>query len=160
MKDSIFLLAEQLGKILLSKNWHISCAESCTGGGIAYAITSTAGSSAWFNQSFVTYSNDAKNRLIDVRPCTLDKHGAVSSETVVEMVTGTANQSQSDIAISVSGIAGPGGGSPDKPVGTVWFGFWINGHSSSVKSVFVGDRAQVREKAIEFALQHCISLLN
>lgn len=159
MKDSIVNLATQLGQVLLSKNWQISCAESCTGGGIAYAITSTAGSSAWFNRSFVTYSNEAKQQLLGVTNATLEQHGAVSRETVLEMAAGTAKAANAEVALSVSGIAGPGGGSDDKPVGTVWFGFAVGDNFSSEKVVFAGDRYQVREQAIEHSLTRALQLL-
>lgn len=159
MKDSIVNLASQLGQVLLSKNWQISCAESCTGGGIAYAITSTAGSSEWFNRSFVTYSNEAKQQLLGVAGATLEQYGAVSSETVLEMALGTASATDAEVALSVSGIAGPGGGSDDKPVGTVWFGFRVGNSLSSEKVIFAGDRDQVRERAIEHSLAKALEIL-
>ena len=159
MQDPILLLASQLGEQLLSQAKTISCAESCTGGGIAYAITSTPGSSAWFNRSFVTYSNAAKHELLGVSEQTLTDFGAVSEQTVVEMVIGTASASNADCAVSVSGIAGPDGGTPDKPVGTVWFGFFIDGNVQAEKRVFTGDRQQVRADSIQFALQKALQLI-
>jgi nicotinamide-nucleotide amidase len=159
MKDSIANLATQLGQVLLSKNWQISCAESCTGGGIAYAITSTAGSSAWFNRSFVTYSNEAKRQLLNVKTATLEQYGAVSRQTVLEMASGTAKVAAANVALSVSGIAGPDGGSEEKPVGTVWFGFCVGDVLISEKVVFSGDRGQVREQAIEHSLSKALQLL-
>lgn len=159
MKDSIVNLATQLGQVLLSKNWQISSAESCTGGGIAYAITSTAGSSAWFNRSFVTYSNEAKQQLLGVTNATLEQHGAVSRETVLEMAAGTAKAANAEVALSVSGIAGPGGGSDIKPVGTVWFGFKVANLLTADKVVFSGNRDQVREQAIEYSLMKILLLL-
>lgn len=159
MKESIFTLAAKLGNLLLAKQWQLSCAESCTGGGIAYAITSTSGSSAWFNQSFVTYSNLAKHQLLAVDLETLDTFGAVSQQTALEMVKGCANIAKSQVAISVTGIAGPSGGSKDKPVGTVWFGFKVGDNIIAEKMLFDGDRKQVREQSIEFALQKVLQLL-
>lgn len=159
MQDSILSLASQLGERLLSQAKTISCAESCTGGGIAYAITSTPGSSAWFNRSFVTYSNLAKHELLGVKDRTLDEYGAVSEQTVKEMATGTAKAANADCAISVSGVAGPDGGTPDKPVGTVWFGFYVDGEVTTQRQVFTGDRHQVRQESIQFALQKVLQLL-
>lgn len=159
MQESTLVLAEKLGKLLLSQAKQISCAESCTGGGIAYAITSTAGSSGWFNRSFVTYSNEAKQDLLGVKFVTLQNFGAVSQQTVEEMAEGAAKAGEADCAIAVSGIAGPDGGSPEKPVGTVWFGFYLGGEVVADKQVFTGDRYQVREKSIAFALQKMLQLL-
>ena len=152
-------LAEQVGKLLLERHLNVSCAESCTGGGIAYAITSVAGSSAWFNQSWVTYSNLAKQQQLGVSIETLSSYGAVSEQTAHEMVEGVVTQSQADIAVSVTGIAGPGGGSPEKPVGLVWFGFSINGKPSVMAQQFAGNREQVRTQAIHFALGFLIERL-
>ncbi|MFS1702607.1 CinA family protein [Alteromonas sp. AMM-1] len=149
------LLSEQIvqiGEHLRKRSWTVSCAESCTGGGIAYALTSVAGSSDWFNQSWVTYSNNAKSAMIGVQQNTLLTHGAVSEQVVIEMVTGTASTANSECAIAVSGIAGPGGGSADKPVGTVWFGFRFGEQTVSVCQRFRGDRQAVRASAIVFAI--------
>lgn len=159
MTEDINYLAQILGDKLLAKGWQITCAESCTGGGLGFAITSTAGSSAWFNQGYITYSNQAKHRLIGVNENTLTGFGAVSCETVEEMAVGAAKQANAQVAISVSGIAGPDGGTPDKPVGTVWFGFYLNGQLSSKKQHFNGNREAVRIKAIEFALSNILNLL-
>lgn len=159
MQESTLSLASQLGEILVSQQKTISCAESCTGGGIAYAITSTSGSSGWFNRSFVTYSNQAKQDLLGVNSQTLEDFGAVSEQTVVEMASGTAAASNADLTISVSGIAGPDGGTPDKPVGTVWFGFYVDGDTTTDIQVFTGDRHQVRAKAIDFALDKMLQLI-
>jgi len=150
---------EALGNALCEKGWTVSCAESCTGGGIAYAFTSVPGSSRWFNQSWVTYSNEAKQRNLGVTHETLKNHGAVSPQTVYEMAKGVHQHSLAELVVTVSGIAGPEGGSADKPVGTVWFGFLCNGESTQVKKVFAGDRETVRTLAIEFAVSHLIGLL-
>ncbi|MBL4629896.1 MAG: nicotinamide-nucleotide amidohydrolase family protein [Paraglaciecola sp.] len=159
MTDNITHLAQLLGNKLTVNGWQITCAESCTGGGVGYAITSIAGSSAWFQKGFITYSNEAKQAMLDVSQHTLIQHGAVSAETVEEMASGAANKAGAEIAISISGIAGPGGGTPDKPVGTVWFGYFIKGLVVSQKQQFNGSRQEIREKAIQFALSHVLTLL-
>jgi nicotinamide-nucleotide amidase len=159
MTEDITQLAQLLGNTLSAKGWQISCAESCTGGGVGYAITSISGSSAWFKKGFITYSNDAKQALLGVSEHTLIQHGAVSAQTVEEMAAGAAKRANAEVAIAISGIAGPDGGSPDKPVGTVWFGFFIHGHSMSQKQLIAGNRQDVRIKAIEFALSNTLMLL-
>ncbi|WP_289027893.1 nicotinamide-nucleotide amidase [uncultured Paraglaciecola sp.] len=159
MPDETFELAALIGKTLLDRGWQITCAESCTGGGVGYAITSTPGSSAWFRKGFITYSNEAKQEMLNVSSKTLTEYGAVSSETVKEMALGAAIAANAELAISVSGIAGPDGGSPEKPVGTVWFGFAVCGEVVTHKLKFSGDRQAVRIKAIEFALSNILKLL-
>jgi len=159
MTEDITQLAQLLGNKLSAKGWQISCAESCTGGGVGYAITSISGSSAWFKKGFITYSNDAKQDLLGVSEHTLNHHGAVSAATVEEMAAGAAKYANAEVAIAISGIAGPDGGSPDKPVGTVWFGFYINGQNISQKQLIKGDRQAVRIKAIEYALSNTLKLL-
>lgn len=144
----------QIGRYLTAKNMTLSCAESCTGGGLAFAFTSVDGSSAWFNQSFVTYSNQAKSTLIGVSEKTLQNHGAVSAQCVEEMARGTAAKTGADCVISISGIAGPNGGSAEKPVGTVWFGFVLDKRVYTVQQQFSGDRAAVRDSAAAFALSY------
>ena len=150
LKETILAIGEHLA----AHQQTVSCAESCTGGGIAFALTSVSGSSNWFNQSWVTYSNEAKHDLLGVQATTLEKYGAVSEQTVAEMVSGVVANSNADYGISVSGIAGPGGVSAEKPVGTVWFGFAINGNITCIKKQWDGDRDQVRQQAIEFAIEH------
>lgn len=159
MTEDITQLAQLLGNKLSAKGWQISCAESCTGGGIGYAITSISGSSAWFKKGFITYSNEAKHDLLGVSEGTLQQYGAVSAATVEEMAAGAAKCADAEVAIAISGIAGPDGGTPDKPVGTVWFGFFINGQTMSQKQQINGDRQAVRIKAIEFALSNTLKLL-
>jgi len=147
--DSITALAD----MLKSRDLRLVTAESCTGGGIATALTDVAGSSQWFECGFVTYSNEAKTRYLDVSPLILEQFGAVSEETVRAMVAGAVNNSLGDVAVAVSGIAGPGGGSADKPVGTVWFA-WGNASQQIVQCVrFEGDRHQVRLQAVEVGIQ-------
>ncbi|WP_340680492.1 CinA family protein [Paraglaciecola sp.] len=160
MTDDIDQLAQLLGQKLVARNWTISCAESCTGGGIGYAITAISGSSTWFKQGLITYSNDAKQQLLGVTEQTLTSFGAVSAQTVQEMARGAAQSASAQVAIAVSGIAGPDGGTPDKPLGTVWFGFFIDGKSHNIKQLFNGNRQQVRLKAIEFALSKVIRLID
>lgn len=151
--------AEKLGNMLRERNFTVSCAESCTGGGIAYAITGVAGSSAWFNQSWVTYSNLAKQQQLGVPSQILEEYGAVSKQTALAMIAGVLAHSEADLAVSVTGIAGPGGGSEDKPVGLVWFGFAINGSQITVAQQFTGNRKAIRQQAINFALTFLIERL-
>ncbi|MBC3767689.1 nicotinamide-nucleotide amidase [Neptunicella marina] len=153
------ILAEELAKLLVANDWTITCAESCTGGGVAVAITSIAGSSQWFERGFITYSNQAKTDLVGVDPATLKQYGAVSQQVVEQMAQGAAKQANAELAISISGIAGPDGGSEEKPVGTVWFGLTLNSHTQSEKQLFQGNRHQVREQAVHFALNYCIKML-
>ena len=159
MTEDITQLAQRLGNKLSTKGWQITCAESCTGGGVGYAITSISGSSAWFKKGFITYSNDAKQELLGVSEDTLIQHGAVSAQTVEKMAEGAAKNANAEVAIAISGVAGPGGGTLNKPVGTVWFGFYINGQSISQKLMITGDRQAVRIKAIENALSSALVLL-
>lgn len=145
-----------LAEALLARNWTLALAESCTGGGIAAACTDLAGSSRWFERGFVTYSNAAKQELLGVHADTLQAHGAVSEAVVREMAAGALEHSRADLALSVSGIAGPDGGSVQKPVGTVWFGLaWREDGELRVEArqaLFAGDRAAVRRQAVAFAL--------
>lgn len=159
MQQTLLDQAAELGRLLVEKNWTISCAESCTGGGIGYAITSVAGSSAWFNQGYITYSNQAKQGMIGVREQTLRDYGAVSEQTVAEMAAGAAEQANAQVGVAVSGIAGPDGGSEKKPVGTVWFGFFIDGRLVTDIQVFSGDRHDVRDKTVCHALEKLLQLI-
>ncbi|MAD45607.1 MAG: damage-inducible protein CinA [Oceanospirillaceae bacterium] len=149
MQDDRIASLSALAEILLSRNMKIVTAESCTGGGIASAITDLPGSSGWFECGFVTYSNEAKIRYLDVAPTTIEQSGAVSEQTVRAMVSGAVNNSLGDIAVAVSGVAGPGGGSVDKPVGTVWFAWGNAEHQITECCHFDGDRHAVREQAID-----------
>jgi len=155
------ILAAQVGALLKSRGMMLATAESCTGGGVAQAITGVAGSSAWFERGFVTYSNLSKQQMLGVREATLKHHGAVSEMTVLEMVAGALQHSAAQVALSVSGIAGPDGGTADKPVGTVWFAWGIkNGETYAQRHQLNGNRAAVREQAVRIALQGVINLLN
>lgn len=155
-------LANQLGQELMRRKYTVSCAESCTGGGIAYAITDIAGSSAWFNQGYVVYSNVAKHNLLGVSDDLLQKFGAVSEQVVLEMAKAAADGAKADIAVAVSGIAGPDGGSELKPVGTVCFGFAGTALAKDLAFTqhFNGNREQVREQTIVVALEKLIQGLN
>ncbi|NVK55668.1 MAG: nicotinamide-nucleotide amidohydrolase family protein [Alteromonadaceae bacterium] len=141
-----------VGEALRAQQWTLTTAESCTGGGIAFALTSVAGSSDWFRQSWVTYANQAKQHLVDVSAESLAQYGAVSAQVVTEMANGAAIKAGAECAVAVSGVAGPGGGSDAKPVGTVWFGFTINGNTEAVVKHFSGDRSAVRNQSIAFAV--------
>ena len=155
------ILAAQLGGLLKSHGLMLATAESCTGGGVAQAITDVAGSSAWFERGFVTYSNLSKQQMLGVSEATLVQYGAVSEATVREMVAGALTRSAAQVALAVSGIAGPDGGTPDKPVGTVWFAWGLkNAAISTQRHQFAGNRAQVRAHAVRIALQGVIDLLN
>jgi nicotinamide-nucleotide amidase len=156
--DSI--LAAALGQLLTSRQWQVTTAESCTGGGIASAITSVAGSSAWFEQGFITYSNDAKQQQLNVDNTLLIKHGAVSEAVVRAMVAGALDKANANVAFAVSGIAGPGGGSPDKPVGTVWLAWAIqDADTIAMRYQFKGDRDAVRAQAITTAISELNKVL-
>lgn len=146
---SILQLSNLLGEKLLAHQWRVATAESCTGGGIAAAITAVAGSSAWFEYGLVTYANSAKEKLLHVNPQTLEQEGAVSQAVVEQMVAGVLALSGAEIAVAVSGIAGPSGGSAEKPVGTVWFAWGLaNGETHSECFYFLGDRAAVQQQAV------------
>ena len=152
-------LATELGQLLLRKKYSITTAESCTGGGIGYWLTAVPGSSAYVDRGFITYSNKAKQQLLAVRSATLLQFGAVSEQTVHEMAEGAAKAASANMAIAVSGIAGPDGGSAYKPVGTVCFAFYLNGSVISRQLLFSGDRQHIRHQAIDYALQQSIELL-
>ena len=152
-------LAQELGQLLLERGWRVTAAESCTGGWIAQCLTAIAGSSDWFESGWVTYSNTAKFALLDVDPMTLERCGSVSSETAAAMADGALRLAGADIAVSVTGIAGPAGGSAEKPVGTVWFGF--AGTTTNILTEhhrFDGDRRSVRAKTVALALSRLIDL--
>jgi nicotinamide-nucleotide amidase len=152
-----FDLAVRLGRSLEDRRWIVATAESCTGGLIAGAITDIAGSSGWFDRGFVTYSNGAKVDMLGVRRETLEAHGAVSEATVREMAAGALERSRADITVAVTGVAGPSGGTPDKPVGLVCFAWACRGGAIEARTErFGGDRAAVRAATVETALQGLI----
>lgn len=146
-------LSRQIGEKLIARHASVTTAESCTGGWIAKVFTDISGSSAWFERGFVTYSNSAKQQMAGVQASTLARYGAVSEETVREMVVGACQAAQAPYGIAVSGIAGPGGGSADKPVGTVWFALAGPEGIFTQRCVFAGDREAVRRQSVAWALQ-------
>jgi len=154
-------LVNQVGQALIDHNSMIVTAESCTGGMIAEALTSVSGSTAWFDRSYVTYSYESKKEMLGVKETTIQKKGAVSQECVEEMALGALQQSHAKVAVACSGIAGPTGASLDKPVGTVWLAWAIQGQDRVVSESFLfsGDRQLIREKTTEAALQGVIKLL-
>lgn len=158
--QSITCIAERVGNQLLQKKAKITTAESCTGGGIAEAITAVAGSSQWFEYGYITYANRAKKQLVNVAQNILDTYGAVSEQVVEQMAVGAIHSSGANYAIAVSGIAGPDGGSAEKPVGTVWI-CWITPETTRVEQYHLqGDRQAVREQVIKISLQELLHQLN
>ncbi len=154
MDPLIEQLSHRAGKALATRSWQLVTAESCTGGWIAEAITAIAGCSAWFDRGFVTYSNTAKRELLNVREATLKTHGAVSEQVVREMAQGALENSPADLAVAVSGIAGPTGGTPDKPVGTVCIGLAARAAAATaIRCHFDGDREAIRRQTVLFALE-------
>ncbi|HAG75618.1 MAG TPA: nicotinamide-nucleotide amidase [Thauera sp.] len=152
-------LAQQVGQALGARGWQLATAESCTGGWIAEAVTAIGGSSAWFDRGFVTYSNEAKIDMLGVSAHTLATQGAVSEATVREMAAGALDRSIATVAVAVSGIAGPSGGSPAKPVGTVCIGWALRaGEQSALTLHFAGDRSAVRRQTVIRALQGVLAL--
>lgn len=148
------LLAETLGIELLRRQWTLATAESCTGGWVAKVVTQVSGSSQWFDRGFVTYSNAAKQEMLGVSADTLQQHGAVSEATVREMATGALSHSHAQVSLAISGIAGPGGGTADKPVGTVCFA-WANrnGDLTSATHHLEGNRDSIRRQSVQLALE-------
>ncbi len=152
-------LAARLAQALLARGWMLATAESCTGGMIAAACTDLVDPSQWFERGFVSYSNEAKTQMLAVDPALIDAHGAVSEIVARAMVHGAVRHSRARVAVAVTGVAGPTGGSAAKPVGTVWFGFMVDGRLASETRRFEGDRAQVRAATVSHALQRLIDLL-
>ena len=156
MDAEIITWATRLGELLQARGWMATTAESCTGGGVAYAITAIAGSSAWFDRSFVTYTNQAKAEMLGIAAELIEQHGAVSQAVVEAMAQGALTHSSAQLSVAISGIAGPGGATPDKPVGLVWFAWAAKGQEGRVfceEKYFVGNRDEVRQQAILTALQ-------
>ena len=152
-------LCAQLANLLLKRGLKLATAESCTGGLIAAACTDLAGSSAWYERGFVTYSNDAKIELLGVEPRLLRRAGAVCEGVARAMVQGALAHAKAEVAVAVTGVAGPTGGSPAKPVGTVWFGFAVPGQVLTERCHFDGDRAAVRAATVRHALSRLVELL-
>lgn len=160
MDDSDLLkLAAELGAALKQKGWKLALAESCTGGMAAACVTAIPGSSAWFERGFVTYSNESKIELLDVNPQTLEQYGAVSEETAREMALGALKHSHADIAAAITGIAGPDGGSAEKPVGMVCFACASVHQTTTFTLHFVGDRSSIRQQSVQHILQRLQAVL-
>ncbi|MFJ5445961.1 nicotinamide-nucleotide amidase [Methylobacillus methanolivorans] len=156
---TLLTLAHELGTALKNKGWNLTLAESCTGGWAAQSVTAIAGSSAWFDRGFVTYSNLAKQQMLGVGADTLEQYGAVSEQTAEEMALGAIAHSSADISAAITGIAGPEGGSTEKPVGTVCFGWSCkSGQILTQTEVFSGDREAVRRQAVKTALTGLLQL--
>ncbi|WP_455206300.1 nicotinamide-nucleotide amidase [Kaarinaea lacus] len=153
-------LSEQVGQRLLQQHYWLATAESCTGGWIAQCITDIAGSSQYFDRGFVTYSNDAKQDMLDVSGSTLLQHGAVSEATVREMALGALAHSRADIVVAVTGIAGPTGGTPEKPVGLVWHAWCLRNEMPIIRvEQYLGNRFEVRQQTVMTALSGLLELL-
>ncbi len=153
-------LAVEVAQALLARNARMATAESCTGGWVAQQLTAIPGSSKWFEAGYVTYSNAAKQRMLGVSAQSIQIKGAVSESVVVQMAEGALNDADVDITVAISGIAGPDGGTEQKPVGTVWFAWAIkNQPTVSCLSFFSGDRRAIREQAVEQALQGLLAYL-
>ncbi len=154
MDAELLALSAQLGLRSKAHGKMIAVAESCTGGGIAQVITEIAGSSAWFDRGFITYSNDSKIQILDVKPATIEKYGAVSEQTALEMVVGALTHSTADCAVAVTGIAGPDGGSLEKPVGTVFIARCYKQQAAEVlRKHYFGNRHQIRAQTVKTALE-------
>jgi nicotinamide-nucleotide amidase len=159
-KQAVETLCANCAGLLRRRGYRLVVAESCTGGWLAKTLTDLAGSSEWFDRGYVTYSNEAKQTMLGVSPTTLRQHGAVSQACVLEMTRGALRQSGADVAVAISGIAGPGGGSREKPVGSVFFAWQITGEDGVARGeCFEGERAQVRWQAVVYALQALERLL-
>ncbi len=158
--STIAAVCQALATDLQRRGWMMASAESCTGGLIAGACTDLSGSSLWFERGFVTYSNQAKTELLGVDPLVLQREGAVSDAVVRAMVHGALRHAPVQVAVAVTGVAGPTGGSADKPVGTVWFGWNIDGRVYSEARCFSGDRAEVRRATVHHALTRLLTLLD
>ena len=145
-------LADELAQALLAQKKRMTCAESCTGGGLSYVLTSVAGCSTWFDMGFVTYSNESKQELLGLKADIIDENGVVSEPVVQDMLKGALKRSKADYGVAISGIAGPDGGMPNKPVGTVCIAWGQVDEALSQTCLFSGDREQVRQSAICQAL--------
>ena len=160
MRNDIFELAVQAGQALQAKGIMLTSAESCTGGGVACAVTDIAGSSGWFERGFVTYSNAAKTDMLAVPPALIAQFGAVSEEVAAAMAEGALANSGAQVALSTTGIAGPGGAVPGKPVGTVCFGWSRAGVTRTERLVLTGDRQSVRDQSVAHALKGLLSFID
>ena len=145
--------AQELSELLIAKGLTISVAESCTGGSLSHTITSIPGASSYFDCGYITYSNQSKVDMLGVDIQAIKTYGAVSEEVVLEMVIGVATKSHSDVAVSITGVAGPTGGTPEKPVGMVCFGFFYDGKTSTTTQLFSGDRASIVSQSVSYAMR-------
>lgn len=160
MDEMLYRLAEEVGKALQQRGMTLATAESCTGGWVGAAVTAVPGSSLWFDRGFITYTNEAKQDMLGVAAATLERHGAVSEPTVREMAAGALSRSRAQVALAISGIAGPSGGTAEKPVGTVWLAWgFANGALASEWRQFAGARDEVRRQAVECGLQGLLERL-
>lgn len=157
--DTVIQLAVRTGQYLRKRGFLLATAESCTGGGVAQAITEIAGSSAWFECGFVTYSNASKVAMLNVPQTALDLYGAVSVETAAAMCHGALANSNATVSLSTTGIAGPGGAVPGKPVGTICFGWALDDQTEVEQRVFSGDRHAIRVQTVEHALRGLLTFL-
>ncbi len=157
----ISTLVEDLSLKLKAKSWKLVAAESCTGGGLSFYLTALPGSSDWFDRTYVTYSNEAKMEMLGVSEQALNEYGAVSKEVATEMAIKALERSNANLSVSITGIAGPTGGSKEKPLGLVWIGVACHSPSKNITSsyTFKGSRAQIREQAIMSALTQVLSIL-
>jgi len=145
--------AQELSELLIAKGLTISVAESCTGGSLSHAITSIPGASSYFDCGYITYSNQSKVDMLGVDIQAIKTYGAVSEEVVLEMVIGVVTRSHSDVAVSITGVAGPTGGTPEKPVGMVCFGFFYDGKTSTTIQLFSGDRTNIVSQSVSYAMR-------
>jgi nicotinamide-nucleotide amidase len=156
----LYQLAEQVGLALKARGWMLAIAESCTGGWVGQAVTMVAGSSQWFERGLVVYTDNAKQEMLDVKKTILQRHGAVSEQTATEMALGALAHSQAQIALAITGIAGPSGGTADKPVGTVCFAWCVKGGAPIAETQhFTGDRDAVRRQSVARVLAGVLDLL-
>lgn len=160
MNQDTLRLCTELASRLVASGRMLATAESCTGGLIAAACTELSGSSNWFERGFVTYSNAAKSESLGVDPALIAQHGAVSEVVARAMAFGAIRHSHAQVSVAVTGVAGPTGGSAEKPVGTVWFGFQVDGQLTSETRRFAGDRAAVREATVRHALTRLLELIS
>lgn len=150
-----------LAELLVQKKLTLATAESCTGGGLAYTLTTMPGTSQWFERGFVTYSNESKIELLNIPASFIEKHGAVSEEVARSMAEGALKNSRADLSISITGIAGPDGGSSEKPIGTVWFGLASKlQQTQTFHQQFPGTRGEIRLQSIHYAIQQLLDYLN
>ncbi len=161
MDQTLFELSQRVGRALKAKGAWLATAESCTGGWVAKVLTDVPGSSGWVDRGFVTYTNEAKQEMLGVSEVTLREHGAVSEQTVREMAAGALARSRADVVLAISGIAGPGGATPYKPVGTVWLAWAERGAEVECRhALFAGDREAVRRQAVVAALEGVLERLD